>query len=273
MQIWSHFKMVKISNTFLCALLVVTFSGALSSQTKIPDTNFAEYKGKVKSLVTSMRYESGYADWLLNQRMSPENVSSFDKDGYTTEKVVNEIETKYIFSDIDGYRTFKMVSLRPKKQANRFTVVGPTRKDEPIEPGEKLTKPDSRFDFKTVYETDDNGRVTFKRLYTNTGKLSKKQSFEYGDSGHLKKEILEDSASKSVYSYTYDENGILIETKRNFESKLSEYESINRTIYSDYKFDSIGNWIERRVTVYDEHSKNEKNRPSVSIEYRSFTYY
>src|SRR5690606_13868160 len=134
-------------------------------------------------------------------------------------------------------------------------VVGPTRKVEPIEPGEKITKPDPRFDFKTTYETDENGRVTSKLLYTNTGKLSRKQSFKYDDTELPTKKKLEDSTSISSYSLTYDGKRNLIESKRRFESKLSKIETKDRTVYSDYKFDSTGNWIERKVTVYANDAK------------------
>lgn len=81
----------------------------------------------------------------------------------------------------------------------------------------------------------------------------------------------------------YDDKGNLIEktTKTNFDSGFSDFHSI--TLYSNYKFDDRGNWIERKITsklILTEQQKAFRNpadkqepQDSVFIYYRTIVYF
>lgn len=265
---------------FLSIALLFALSHCLVAQTNVSDTKLMQLRGKVKSMVSTSKAISGYAKWVLNDKTVHRTTHVFNREGRLTETVyVGGSNSKLVYSEIDGYKTFKSIELEePKNEGPRFTALA-TEKEEPIEPNEKLTAPDKRFDFRYVYETDRDGQITSERQYTNTGKLFRKRTFEYAPAGNLLKEREEDSSAVMTYKYKYDDVGTLVEVAKTRDIKGAGSDSKEKIVYSDFKFDAAGNWTERKSTNYSKSDPiPQYNIPArtdtlVGVEYRTFTYY
>src|SRR5688572_18481079 len=231
--------------------LLVSFSYSAVAQTHVSDTKLMGLKGKVKSLVSSSKAISGYVEGVLKNKTRHQTTSFFDRKGDLIEKVYEGgPDEKYVYSKVDGYKTFKTIKLRPSKNSGVFGNLD-SEKEEPIEPNEKLTKPDKRFNSKYVYETDDRG-VIIERQYQNNGKLFRKRIYEYNAAGELIKETEEDRGVIMTYSFKYDDKGNVVEVNKTRNIKGAGSDSKERITYTDLKFDSVGNWIERKTTSYIE---------------------
>lgn len=262
----------------LFIVLFLGFSHVALSQANVSDTKLKGLRGQVKSLVSYSQPISGYAEWVLKNKTKTQNHYYFDREGNLTEMVSESSESKYIYSIIDGFKTFKTIELKgPENDGPRFTAVD--SEEKPIEPNEKLTEPDKRFDFKYVYETDKNGRVISERQYQNNGKLFRKRAYEYNKDGILTNESEEDSVAVMTYSYTHDVKGNVIKVNKTRDLKVPGTDSKDRITYTDLKFDSIGNWTERKVTIYSktdpmpQYKIPAKEYTLVSVEHRTLTYY
>ena len=263
----------------LFIVLLLSFSYAVVSQTNVSDTKLMGLKGQVKSLVSTSNPIRGYAGWVLKVKTRNQDTYLFNREGEITESIHEAgSNTKYVYSKIDGYKTFKMIELEsPENDRPRFTIMG--SKEESIEPNEKLTEPDKRFDFKYVYETDNNGRIISERQYRNNGKLFRKRTYEYNNAGVLTKENEEDTIATMTYSFTYDDKGNVVEVNITRDIKGSGSDSKERITYTDLKFDSVGNWTERKITRYiktdpmPQYKMPAETYTLVSVEYRTLTYY
>ncbi|MBX3266083.1 MAG: hypothetical protein KF831_05190 [Acidobacteria bacterium] len=236
----------------------------------------------MKSVVSTSKAISGYAEWVLKDETKYQTTSLFNNDGELTEKIyVGGSNSRVVFTKVDGFKTFKSFELEtPKNETPRVTGswVSPG-KEEPIEPGEKLTAPDERFDYKYVYESSENGRVITEREYGKTGKLFRKRLLKYDKAGRLTYETEEDTVARMTYSYKHDENGNVIEVSKTRDIKLAGSDSKERITYTEMKFDSTGNWTERKVTRYTESEGIPEYRIAatkyilVNFETRTITYY
>jgi hypothetical protein len=263
----------------LAVVMLLSFAYSAVSQASVSDTKLEGLKGQVKSLVRTSKSISGYAEWVLKDKTKYQTTYLFDREGNLTESTYEGgSSTRYVYSKIDGYKTFKSIQLKPSENKGLFSVVG-GEEERPIEPGEKLTKPDKRFEFRYVYETDGTGRVVSEPQYQNNGKHFRKRTFEYDKAGVLKKETEEDSIAKMTYSFTYDDKGNVVEVKKTRDIKRNGSDSRDRIIYSEFKFDNVGNWTERKTTTYSEtESMPQYNIPAqtytfVNVEFRTLTYY
>ena len=102
-------------------------------------------------------------------------------------------------------------------------------------------KPDGGFSYRTLFSYDDKGRLTEMSGYDGTGHLVVKRAYSYAA----------EQRAPSSFIY-YGPSG-----------KVSE-----RTSYTDYEYNSNGDWIKRKQTI-DEGS----NRGKVSITSREIEYY
>jgi YD repeat-containing protein len=271
MKIFRHISLVIV--------LLFSFFYSAASQANVSDSRLKGLKGQVKSLVSTSKSISGYAEWVLKDKTKYQTTYFFDREGALTEEIYEGGSiTKYVYSKIDGYKTFKSIVLKPSENKGRFTIMG-GKEEEPIEPGEKLTKPDKRFDFRYVYETDNSGRVLSERQYQNNGKLFRKRTFEYNKAGALTKETEDDSIARMTYSFTYDDKGNIVEVNKTRDIKGEGSDSKDRITYTEFKFDHVGNWTERKITTYSETDPMPKyNIPAktytfVNVEFRTLTYY
>lgn len=264
----------------LCSILLLSLSYAAVAQANVSDTKLKGLKGQVKSLVSTSKSISGYAEWVLKDKTKYQTTYLFNSEGELTESIHEGSSiTKAIYSKIEGYKTSRTVELKTpeKRDQDRFTVMG--SKEEPIEPNEKLTEPDKRFDFKYVYETDKSGRVISERQYENNGKLFRKRTFEYNKAGTLVKETEEGSTAVMTYSFIYDDKGNVVEVNKTRDLKVAGSDSKERITYTEFKFDSVGNWTERKTTSYIEtepmpqYKIPAKTYTLVNVEYRTLTYY
>lgn len=272
-------KIMKIFQRIaLFIALLLTFSSAVVCQANVSDTKLKGLKGKVKSLVSSSKSISGYAEWVLKDKTKYQTTYLFNREGDLTESIHESGSiTKYVYSKIDGYKTFKSVELKAPENDRPFSVS--VSKEEPIEPNEKLTEPDKRFDFKYVYETDKSGRVVSERQYQNNGKLFRKRTYEYNKAGVLTKEFEEDTVAIMTHSFTYDDKGNVVEVNETRDIKGRGRDSKERVTYTELKFDSVGNWTERKITRYIETEPMPQSKmPAetytlVSVEFRTLMYY
>lgn len=251
-------------------------------QATVSDAKLERLKGQVKSIVSTSKAISGYADWVLSDKTKYQTTSLYNKEGELIEKIhEGGSNRKYVYSKVDGYKTFKSVELKaPEKNPPHVTGRwGSVEKEEPIEPNEKLTEPDKRFDFKYIYEINSSGRVIAERQYGNDGKLFRKRTFDYNKAGILVKETEEDTVARMTYSFTYDANGNVVEVMKTRDIKGAGTDSKERITYTEFRFDSEGNWIERKVTSYIEteplpqYKIPAKTYTLVNAESRTLTYY
>ena len=271
-----HHRQILVS-----AVLILGLSYLAVAQTSVSDTKLMQLKGQVKTLVSTSKSISGYAEWVLKDKTKHETTYQFDLNGVLTEEVyTGSSNSRVAFSKVDGYKTLKSIKVeQPKTGAPKYTGFGSSEPEKPIEPNEKLTAPDNRFDFKYVYETDNSGKVTVERQYGNTGKLFRKRTFEYGPAGNLVQEREEDSVAVMKYKYRYDDAGTLFEVNETRDIKGAGADSKDRIVYSDYKFDSMGNWTERKSTTYSnvdgmpQYNIPAKSYTFVNLEFRTIIYY
>lgn len=266
----------------LFIVMLLSFSSAVVSQAKVSDTKLEGLKGQVRSVVSTSKAISGYAEWVLKDKTKYQTTDLYNKEGELTESISEGgSNTKYVYSKIDGYKTFKSIELKaPTNDGKRVTGGwGSPEKEEPIEPNEKLTEPDKRFDFRYVYETDKSGRVVSERQYTNNGKLFRKRTFEYNQAGVLTKESEEDSIARMTYSFTYDDKGNVVEVNETRDIKGDGSDSKERITYTELKFDAVGNWTERKSTRYIEtdpmpqYKIPARTYTLVNVAFRTITYY
>ena len=265
----------------LFIVLLLSFSYAAVAQASVSDTKLKGLKGQVKSLVSTSKSISGYADWVLKDKTKYQTTYLFNREGELTESIhEGGSNMRHLYSKIDGYKTLKSIELKARENdGNRFTGLGSKEKEEPIEPNEKLTEPDKRFDFRYAYETDNSGGIVSERQYQNNGKLFRKRTFEYNKAGVLTKETEEDSIARMTYSFTYDDKGNVIEVKKTRDIKVAGSDSKERITYTEFKFDHVGNWTERKTTNYSEtdpmpqYKIPAKTYTLVDVEFRTLTYY
>jgi YD repeat-containing protein len=264
----------------LFVMLVVAFSIPALAQTKVSDLKLQGLKGPVKSVVTIWKRISGYSEADLKDKTKYQTTHLFNKDGQLTEYVsVGLVKTHFVYSEIDGYKTFKSIQSKPAGAYPDIVAGTVLPSKEPLEPGEKLTAPDERFDYRYVYDTSDNGRVITERQYGKTGKLFGIRVLTYDEANRLTHETEEDPGNNMTFSYKYDEKGNVIEVLKTRDIKFQGRNSSERITYTEMKFDSTGNWTERKVTRYVETEGRpqykipaEKNT-FVNFETRTINYY
>ena len=168
----------------------------------------------------------------------------------------DEIRTDYSYAP-DGSRTEKSQEIRGKDSPPPPPPIAlrsdsAEDKGEPkmvfnydAESGKKIEstsiRPSGKIIYKTTYSYDDKGRMIEMTGYDSNGQVSSRRVHAY----------LAEERVPSSFAY-YDGKGAVYE----------------RTIYSDYEFNTRGDWVRRKQT------KEEKfNRRSVSSTRREIEYY
>ena len=120
---------------------------------------------------------------------------------------------------------------------------------------------------KEVSKYDDAGRLVEEGMMLPSGKFRYKITYTYDAKGRLIETTGHDGddrvSSRRVYTYSGDERvpSVFVYYDRDGKIRL-------RTTYTDYKFNSKGDWTERKQTT-DE----TPNRHSVSMFHREIEYY
>ncbi|MEZ5424305.1 MAG: hypothetical protein R2682_14590 [Pyrinomonadaceae bacterium] len=263
---------------FVCLVVVLSQIG-VQGQAKMSDKDMNGVKGPVRS----MREEYQTVRVLETKGKKPDysrktfQEVDFDESGrittirYTSGSVL-------VFDIVDGFKAFHSIE-KDTEKAKPPSVKTMRGQAEPLDKEEKLTPPDPRYQIRYVYEYDKNGRIKTEKEYGNTGELFRTRSFEYDDNGNVSKMREETSGAIEKHKYKYDKNGLLVEdlSERNIKGPGSD--STDRSVYSDYKVDDHGNWVERRKTYHSEiQGLPEYNiKPSKwdieRLEFRSFVYF
>lgn len=271
-----------LQHSLFLAVLVLALSITTFSQVKVSDAKLEGLKGPVKKVVQTDKAVSGYAEWVLKDTTKYQTTYLFNKDGELTESIhEGGSNSRLVYTKVDGFKTFKSFELKgPENGQMRVTGTwGSPEKEKPIEPHEKLTEPDKRFDHRFVYETDGSGRVISERQYGNDGKLFRKKTFKYDQTGLLTNEIEENTVARMTYSYKYDDKGNEIEVFKTRDIKGAGSDSKERIVHSEMKFDSVGNWTERKTSRYTETEGNAQYKippqkyTFVDVQYRTITYH
>lgn len=255
--------------TILLTILIFTLFFDVSAQKKASDKEFEGLKGAVKSVLIEYMTVQDSGGSAPDTKRIKWGEDFFDKDGRHTQTVYSD--SKLIYSEIDGFKTFKSYELKKDTNQGIFLRAAPLDKPKPIEEPEKIVPPDIRFDFKYTYEYNSQGRVKIERQYGNNGRLFHKIEFIYDANGLLIEENVNDTVAISKFKYKYDEKGNLIEKLEDRDIKGAGTDRNTRTVYSDYKFDAQGNWTQRKQTWYFE--VNEKPLVSATMYYRTIVYY
>jgi hypothetical protein len=167
----------------------------------------------------------------------------------------DEIREDYTYS-ADGNRTAKVQEIRGE--------------DSPEPPPPPAASPDAKKENgppKEARRYDDSGRLVEKGLVWPSGKYIYKNAYTYDAKGRLTETTGYDGdnrlTDRRVYTYSGDERVPSVFMYYGHDGKIYD-----RTTYTDYKFNSKGDWIERKQTT-DETS----NRHSVSMSHREIEYY
>jgi|GEM_PF-3292711 len=258
--------------------ILVSFSFSASAQTAITDAKLDDLPVGVKTVVLTQKLVSGYAKNVMDDDTKYQTTKNYDRFGnLTTTLYEGRSNSQLIFSQIDGFKTFKTVNLEKPKSDTVQLTADPNEK--PIEEPKKLSKPDERYDLKYVYETANNGLTITERQFLNNGKLFIKTIMKFDVAGKLISMYEEGTVAKTDHSYRYDDHGNLVEKKSTRDIKGDGSDSVDRTVYSDIKVDSHGNWIEQKVTTYSKtkgfakYNLAPENSTFVDIEYRDISYY
>lgn len=168
---------------------------------------------------------------------------------------VDEIRDEYTYSQ-DGNKTTK-----------RQDIPGENSPGGPPPPvGPSNGKPNAKREngpAKEARKYDDSGRLIEVGMVMPSGKYMYKIIYTYDAKGRLIETTSYDGdnrvTERRVYNYSGDERVPLEFTHYGRDSKISGH-----TMYTEYEFNSKGDWIKRKQTF---------NRRSVSMTYREIEYY
>ncbi len=259
---------------FFCLVVGLSLIG-VQGQAKMSDKDMNGVKGPVRSMREEYQTVRGIESKGEKPDYSRKTFQEVDFDesgGITTIRYPDESELA--FDIVDGFKAFHYVK---KAKPPRFTVM--RVQSEPLKKEEKLTPPDPRYEIRYVYEYDKKGRVKTEKEYDNTGKPFRTRSFEYDDNGNVSQMREETSVAIEKHKYKYDRNGLLVEDLEERNIKGPGTDSTGRKVYSDYKIDDHGNWVERKVTYYyedrglPEYNIKASKWDIETLEFRSFVYY
>lgn len=229
--------------TILAACFVLFLFLSVSAQKKMTDREFDGFKGNVKTVsIETMPLSDSR---LKNKRVVWEKWS-YGTDGGKTEENNPQGKSKMIFSIKNGAKT-----------ASSITSEG----------GSSET-----FNYKYLYEYDADGRVKTERIYFNNNKTPSVKTFKYDARGRIIEKTSDDPSSSIKTLYKYNDKGELVEQSEDQKGK-SEFgtNSKSRTVYTEYKFDAQGNWIQRKSTL--RYESGGEATEYVSMDYQVFTYY
>ncbi|HMT09147.1 MAG TPA: hypothetical protein PKA82_14175 [Pyrinomonadaceae bacterium] len=261
----------------LLALLTAFVAATSFSQPKMTDREMEGLSGSVRTVREDWKQtlDSEGRDPKKPAFMVSEN--HFDDKGMILQTVYSE-GNKVVFKWIDGFKTFVMVQ-KPRSTGDQVMTMRADFDETTVEGPDKITAPDPRFDHRYTYEYDKNGRVTSERQFLNTGKLVRLRKFKYRSDGKLSEESEKDSGAFMTYSFSYNSNGLLIETNKTRDILGNGTDSKERIVFTDYKLDANGNWTSRRQhTFYSNEGLPKYNLPPRAYEYtyiqtRTITYF
>jgi hypothetical protein len=251
------------------SLAIAVLSLTAFSQKKQTDLEFQRLKGKVKSVQDSRMHLGTKEEPEKSPKRQYYDIESYGLDGNITEELTDR-EVKYVYQFVDGFLSMKEIVIDEKKARMGFRTraIGNA---EDMEKPVKTIKPDERFLTRFDDEYDDSGRRILRRIFFSDGKMDSITRYSYNSAGLLEQEVYNTYGKKWTYFYSYDTKGNLIENKMQRSNVTDVVDMINRTEFSNYKFDAKGNWIERRYKYHSEYDGSSTT--SEGIDYRDIKYY
>jgi hypothetical protein len=255
--------------TILLIFAICLLSLTAFSQNKQTDLQFKGLKGKVKSVQSSSLYLGTKDEPKKSPKRDYYSIEIYNLEGNLVEELNPERGTKYVYEFVDGFLSMREVVVdKRKSDGARGGLIGNA---ENMEKPLKSIKPDERFISRYEYEYDDNGRRKLRRIFFSDGKMDSITRYSYNSAGLLENEIYNSYGNKWSYYYSYDNDG-------NRKEKIMKRSNVNNVVdmkdlqeYRDYKFDTEGNWVERKYTF--NHEYGGSSTTSESIEYREIKYH
>jgi methionine-rich copper-binding protein CopC len=240
---------------------------ATTSNPKVPlDTVLNGFKGKVKTVTIEEAKIVKKAGKFVELKRRTQEKADYDENGYLKEKIDYEDSSKNTYQFIGGDKTIKVSFFDPPNVGNSpvtsIRALATDQSDKPTDP---------RFNTRFKYEFDEAGRVKEEIIYLSNGDLWLREVFSYDSKGLRNKIARFEGNGNKPYEqiFTFDSNGNEIEMKYDYPEP-DEEDAI--FAYSDYQFDTNGNWTKRtksEVTI----KKGKRIVTSMSVAYRTITYY
>jgi|GEM_PF-4720287 len=255
--------------TILLAFAIFSLAFTVFSQRKQTDVEFEGLKGKIKSVQNSSTYLGTKDNPVKSPTRRYNEIRFYGPDGNIAEELDSDAGIKYVYKLVDGFLSIKEVVVGEKKAPNgmRARLSGNA---EDMEKPLKSIKPDERFTTRFHTEYDNSGRRKLQRIFFSDGKMDSITHYIYNDAGSLETKIYNSYGNKWSDFYTYDASGVLKEKTMKRSDRKGVIDMINRTTYSNYKFDENGNWVERKYTYQSEYDGS--STISEGIDYRDIKY-
>jgi hypothetical protein len=246
----------------------------------VTDRQLEGLKGDVKTLNVDGAVLDGQPGNWKELRRGRAYTISWDKQGHEIERIISAADyplTKIVstYNADQKTQTEKHYDLyKSNSQGVKGFVLDPKGKPiKPPPPPPQILSNDGAVTKEITYKSDENGNRSEKLIYEGEGrglKLTQRRVYVWDTSGKLKEEIRYDGQGNQQFKfvYKYDPQGneaesVMIEGKNKITS---------RTTYSDYKFDSQGNWISR-INHEDYLNSVDMRIKKTSITYRQITYW
>lgn len=245
----------------LILLIFISFPFVISNaQNKVIDREFDRLKGKVKSVTESYSTFENQNGNLIERKSGVQFEKHFDENGNTTLTLNYIVGDKNIYSFINGEKTFKSETIKGVGGAGR------------AEMKESNPKPrDERYSIKFKYKYNDINQIEEETLYNNDGELNSRTVFRYDEKGRIKERERYNSYKSNKLTFrttlAYDNDNNLSQELLFIINGSTTY----KYTYTDYKFDSEGNWVERIQT--SNYKINGQDRIAKRIEHRKIEYY
>lgn len=214
-------------------------------------------KSKVKKIVEEIESvsETGQSEKrrIFSVIFYDEKGNRTRSEGYGDSKFPTEVT---VYGFIDGERVSKTGAIK-------FEFAPPPPASSTNNP---KTPPDLRYDTKYTYKYE-NGKLIEQEFFTNTNQAGSHVYYSY-KKDYLEESIYANNKINRKYVSKLDENGNEVEEIGFDVSKGTPYS--DRTYRYIYKYDSIGNWIER-TTLRDK--KGDGNFVPVNTTFRSIVYF
>ncbi len=245
--------------------LVVILFGSSFAQKKMTDAEFAGLRGKVKSVVENAEFNVPNQAGSLEKKNEKVQEWQYDNHQALTTDINWGAGDKENYSLIDGYKTYKYESFDVPGVYKGPVAAAFGRGDLNKNP------PDPRFSVKFEYKYDGKGRITEEIRYMSNGSLLMRFVHQYDSRGNNieTKSYFNDIVRRIDRNY-FDEKGQLFLYTDEYPGDRG---TTNRVIrrYSDYRFDSKGNWIERVETTVN--TNDESLYETVIRRFRTIVYY
>jgi hypothetical protein len=235
-------------------------------------------KGKVKTLQEDNAMIEGKPGEWKELRRSRVSTISWDKEGYEIERIVGTVD-RPLFKVASSYN-----AAQKTRTQNRYDFAAPggvkgfilDSKGNPIKPppaSPQTQASDGAVINEILYKYDNEGNRTETLIYEGQkphGKLFRRRVFSWDTNGKIKEEQWYDKGGKPEFKfvYKYDTQGNEIESLM-IQDKIK---NTSRTIYSEYQFDSQGNWISRVIQEYPAISSSPQIKTVIKT-YRQITYW